>query len=211
MGKNGGNSWLNAVKKAFRSPMKENEKRSIRRREENEQEDEEKVNRQRLPTLQCIQLYICVLVFVTSCCTEICGGFLQKRGKRMWIFRKPSGTQETTIQHNEAKNFRTSANTSMTVGAETLPKNPMPRATDDKQRQAIAVAMATTAAAEAAVATAQAAVEIIRLTGPSILGRKHLAAIAIQTAFRGYLVKSFLALLIQRLVCLVAVFRFSFT
>lgn len=44
MGKNGGNSWLNAVKKAFRSPSKDSEKRSSRRREENEQEDEEKVN-----------------------------------------------------------------------------------------------------------------------------------------------------------------------
>ncbi|KAF7147651.1 hypothetical protein RHSIM_Rhsim03G0214400 [Rhododendron simsii] len=95
-----------------------------------------------------------------------------------------AGTHETAIQHNEAKNFRTSTNASMTISAETLPK-----ATDDKQRRAIAVALATTAAAEAAVATAQAAVEIIRLTGPSILARKHFAAIAIQTAFRGYLAR----------------------
>jgi hypothetical protein len=43
MGKTGGSSWLNAVKRAFRSPSKENEKRSSRRREENEQEEEEKV------------------------------------------------------------------------------------------------------------------------------------------------------------------------
>lgn len=153
MGKNGGNSWLNAVKKAFRSPSKDSEKRSSRRREENEQEDEEK-----------------------------------KRGKRKWIFRKPL-VHETTIQHNEEKNFRTSGDTSVTSGAETLPKNTVPKATDDKQRRAIAVAMATTAAAEAAVATAQAAVEIIRLTGPSILVRTHFAAITIQTAFRGYLAR----------------------
>ena len=44
MGKIGGSSWLSVVKRAFRSPTKENsEKRSSRRREENEQEEEEKV------------------------------------------------------------------------------------------------------------------------------------------------------------------------
>lgn len=44
MGKMGGNSWLTAVKKAFRSPTKENEKRSCRRREDSEQEEEEKAS-----------------------------------------------------------------------------------------------------------------------------------------------------------------------
>ncbi|KAG7980428.1 hypothetical protein I3843_05G182000 [Carya illinoinensis] len=43
MGKKiGGSSWLTAVKRAFRSPTKDNEKRSSRRREENEQEEEER-------------------------------------------------------------------------------------------------------------------------------------------------------------------------
>ncbi|GMJ13620.1 IQ-domain 17 [Hibiscus trionum] len=42
MGKIGGNSWLTAVKKAFRSPTKENQKRSSRRREDNEHEEEDK-------------------------------------------------------------------------------------------------------------------------------------------------------------------------
>lgn len=137
----------------------------------------------------CIRI-ICLCIFLITRCNEICCWFLQKRGKRKWIFRKPL-VQETMIQHNEEKNFRTSGDTSVTSGAETLPKNTVPKATDDKQRRAIAVAMATTAAAEAAVATAQAAVEIIRLTGPSILVRTHFAAITIQTAFRGYLVISF--------------------
>ncbi|KAG8381072.1 hypothetical protein BUALT_Bualt06G0084000 [Buddleja alternifolia] len=41
MGKNYGNSWLNAVKKAFRSPnSNDHDKRSNRRREENEQEQD---------------------------------------------------------------------------------------------------------------------------------------------------------------------------
>ncbi|KAG5233657.1 hypothetical protein OIU77_001029 [Salix suchowensis] len=42
MGKIGGGSWLSAVKRAFRSPSKENDKRSSRRREDHEQEEEEK-------------------------------------------------------------------------------------------------------------------------------------------------------------------------
>lgn len=50
------------------------------------------------------------------------------------------------------------------------------------------MAMATTAAAQAAVATAQAAVEVVRLTRPTLFVKQHFAAIAIQTAFRGYLV-----------------------
>ncbi|KAK3042853.1 hypothetical protein RJ639_001126, partial [Escallonia herrerae] len=37
----GGSSWLNAVKKAFRSPTKDNSKRSSRSQEEHEQEEEE--------------------------------------------------------------------------------------------------------------------------------------------------------------------------
>ena len=43
MGKKGGTSWLTAVKRAFRSPSKENDKKSSKRREEQEVEDEEKV------------------------------------------------------------------------------------------------------------------------------------------------------------------------
>ncbi|KAK8486286.1 hypothetical protein V6N13_108891 [Hibiscus sabdariffa] len=127
MGKIGGNSWLTAVKKAFRSPTKQNAKKSCRR-EDGEQEEEDK-----------------------------------KRGKRRWIFKKPAH-QETVIQHGEASTVTTTAN-------------------------AIAVAIATTAAAQAAVATAQAAVEVVRLTRPCVLFREHVAAIVIQTAFRGYLAR----------------------
>lgn len=41
MGKTGGSSWLGLMKKAFRSPVKDNDMRSSRRREEAEQEEEE--------------------------------------------------------------------------------------------------------------------------------------------------------------------------
>lgn len=58
-----------------------------------------------------------------------------------------------------------------------------------EQRHAIAVAVAKAAEAEAAVATAQAALQDARLTKPSYGRKHHFAAIVIQTAFRGYLVR----------------------
>jgi hypothetical protein len=65
-----------------------------------------------------------------------------------------------------------------------------------QSKHAMAVAAATAAAADAAVAAAQAAVEVVRLTsqGPGFaggldpLGRVG-AAVKIQTAFRGFLVR----------------------
>ncbi|XVF12752.1 hypothetical protein REPUB_Repub08aG0146500 [Reevesia pubescens] len=154
MGKIGGNSWLTAVKKAFRSPTKENEKRSCRRREDSEQEEEDQ----------------------------------KKRGKRRWIFKKTS-YQETVIQHSEARTIITAANAKAIYNSETSALNTTPKAAEAEQRHAIAVAIATTAAAHAAVATAQAAVEVVRLTRPTIFVREHFAAIVIQTAFRGYLAR----------------------
>lgn len=75
----------------------------------------------------------------------------------------------------------------------------------DANKHAIAVAAATAAVAEAALAAAQAAAEVVRLTsggtinggrcGPTTYGRdtrKEWAAVVIQSAFRAYLVCSFL-------------------
>ncbi|KAK6948010.1 protein of unknown function DUF4005 [Dillenia turbinata] len=42
MGKKGGTSWLTVVKRAFRSPTKDSEKKNTRRREDQDHEDEEK-------------------------------------------------------------------------------------------------------------------------------------------------------------------------
>ncbi|XAR52156.1 hypothetical protein NMG60_11020079 [Bertholletia excelsa] len=108
----------------------------------------------------------------------------QKQGKRKWIFQRAQ-SQETTIHHNEAKNFTTTDNTSV----RTLPANSVVEVIDAEHRRAMAVAMATRAAAEAAVTTVQAAVEVIRLTRPTLLVGEHYAAIAIQAAFRGYLAR----------------------
>lgn len=61
---------------------------------------------------------------------------------------------------------------------------------NEESKHAIAVAAATAAAADAAVAAAQAAAEVVRLTnrGRGSGGREKLAAVRIQTFFRGYLV-----------------------
>lgn len=170
MGKKGGSSWLTAVKRAFRSPNKDSEKRNSRRGEEqgnhdNGEEEEEKVRLLKL-------IYFVDLISLhnqTNVMSMLLCGFEQKREKRRWIFRKPSN-QETDTQKTQPK---------VTAGG-TI-----------EQRHAIAMAVATAAAAEAAVATAQAAVEVARLTGlPPHRPREHFAAIVIQTAFRGYLVNN---------------------
>lgn len=63
----------------------------------------------------------------------------------------------------------------------------------EQSKHAIAVAAATAAAADAAVAAAQAAAAVVRLTshGRDTMfggGHQRLAAVKIQTVFRGYLV-----------------------
>lgn len=62
---------------------------------------------------------------------------------------------------------------------------------NEQNKQAISLAFATAVAAGAAVAAAQAAAEVVRLTSMPHYPAKsmeELAAIKIQTAFRGYLV-----------------------
>lgn len=64
-------------------------------------------------------------------------------------------------------------------------------AENEQNRHAYSVAIATAVAAEAAVAAAHAAAEVVRLTAAAQnLGKtkEELAAIKIQTAFRGYMV-----------------------
>ncbi|KAL0376180.1 UNVERIFIED_CONTAM: protein IQ-DOMAIN 1 [Sesamum calycinum] len=63
---------------------------------------------------------------------------------------------------------------------------------DEQTKHAYSVAVATAAAAEAAVAAAQAAAEVVRLTTVTQFvgkSKEEVAAIRIQTAFRGYLAR----------------------
>ena len=67
----------------------------------------------------------------------------------------------------------------------------MTEAENEQNKHAYSVALATAVAAEAAVAAAKAAAEIVRLTAAahySGKSKEEIAAIKIQTAFRGYMV-----------------------
>ena len=92
MRKIGGNSWLNAVKKAFRSPTKDNEKRSSRRREENEQEEEKVTNTNNLAPKK----YFCVLFAVMKIVVGFCRR--EERGDfspvNLWFRRRRYSTMK---------------------------------------------------------------------------------------------------------------------
>lgn len=79
-------------------------------------------------------------------------------------------------------------------------------AENEQSKHAYSVAIATAVAAEAAVAAAQAAVEVVRLTTiPRYSGKskEEIAAIKIQTAFRGYMVSDLTFTFLQELLTLI--------
>lgn len=83
---------------------------------------------------------------------------------------------------------------------------------NEQSKHAYSVALASAVAAEAAVAAAQAAAEVLRLTRvPYYAGKskEEIAAITIQTAFRGYLVYLF-TLFPQIILASVAYMHFLF-
>nr|DAD18040.1 TPA_asm: hypothetical protein HUJ06_019503 [Nelumbo nucifera] len=166
MGKKAGTSWLTVVKRAFRSPTKENEKRSGRRREDHDQEEEEKKREKRRWIFRKPSTHESI---IHQCEAKTAASTPTKPTSTTTAAAVPSITTTTTP---------TTMNPAVSAAAAAA-----------EQRHAIAVAVATAAAAEAAVATAQAAVEVVRLTRPSNFVREHCAAIVIQTAFRGYLAR----------------------
>lgn len=85
--------------------------------------------------------------------------------------------------------------TTLAVPASTLPSAPvglkLTETENEQSKHVYSVALATAAAAEAAVAAAQAAAEVFRLTAVARYpgkSKEEIAAIKIQTAFRGCLV-----------------------
>ncbi|GMH00376.1 hypothetical protein Nepgr_002215 [Nepenthes gracilis] len=159
MGKNGGTSWLTAVKRAFRSPTKDTEKnRNCRRKEDHGREEESDKKREKRRW-----------IFRKAANQDAAAGatvVAQQSPQKRVDAAAPSCGRELTNDVPAAAS-----------------------ASAAQQRHAIALAVATAAAAEAAVATAQASLEVVRLTRPSHNAREVYAAKVIQTAFRGYLAR----------------------
>ncbi|XP_078446612.1 protein IQ-DOMAIN 11-like [Wolffia australiana] len=97
----------------------------------------------------------------------------KKEKRRRWVFGK--------MRHRQA----------ITLPPVPSSKRSLREVEEEQSKRAMAVAVATAAAAEAAVAAAQAAAVVVRLTGASSTFRQTrvMAAIKIQTAFRGYLAR----------------------
>uniref|UniRef100_A0A0E0LQL8 DUF4005 domain-containing protein n=1 Tax=Oryza punctata TaxID=4537 RepID=A0A0E0LQL8_ORYPU len=168
MGKKGGatSSWLTAVKRAFRSPSKDDTPTNNKAARLRHDTDDDKVATA-ATFLQTPSLLRSLLSLSLSR-----RAFQGKRERRRWLFRKSSSPAPSPALPQQQEQQSTAA------------------AVTEEQRHAIALAVATAATAEAAVATAQAAAEVVRLTRPnSSFVREHYAAIVIQTAFRGYLAR----------------------
>lgn len=124
-------------------------------------------------------------------------GFMQKREKRRWIFRK-TVNQETVTQQTPTKETTAVDGISSSSGAGLVDQA---TAAVEEKRHAMAVDVAAAAAAEAARASAQAAAEVARLIRPPTFSAREIyAAIVIQTAFRGYLVSKS----VEELNCLIS-------
>ncbi|XP_068636510.1 protein IQ-DOMAIN 3-like [Aristolochia californica] len=104
-----------------------------------------------------------------------------KKSKKKWAFGK-------------SKNSNSCSSSLETVSVPPVPTEEvkLTEAENEQNKHAYSVALATAAAAEAAVAAAQAAAEVVRLTTVtrySGKSKEEVAAIKIQTAFRGYLAR----------------------
>ncbi|KAK8450751.1 hypothetical protein SEVIR_6G086100v4 [Setaria viridis] len=162
MGKKGASSWLTAVKRAFRSPSKDADSTSPARKASRLRDD-------------------------APAPAADADDDKGKRERRRWLFRRSSSPSPSPAPPPAPDHPHPHTRPHSQPGAAAP-------AVTDEQRHAIALAVATAATAEAAVATAQAAAEVVRLTRPGTnhgggFVREHYAAVAIQTAFRGYLAR----------------------
>lgn len=126
------------------------------------------------------------------------GTHSSSKEKRRWSFSSRSSSKQTTPSQSQSQSQSQ---------PQSLPQATKPDASYeanlDANKHAIAVAAATAAVAEAALAAAHAAAEVVRLTstggrgggvaappGAHVRWQHELAAVRIQSAFRGYLVSN---------------------
>ncbi|GAB2222749.1 hypothetical protein Droror1_Dr00016873 [Drosera rotundifolia] len=106
-----------------------------------------------------------------------------QKSKKRWFGKHKSG---------EAASLSNEAVEAVAVPTEIIDERKIVEEENEQNEHAYTVALATTAAAEAAVAAVQAAAEVVRLTTISRFtgkSKEEVAAIKIQTAFRGYLAR----------------------
>lgn len=111
------------------------------------------------------------------------GGGDERREKKRWSFKSGRDSADNAAEPPQVPRSASADN------AAWLRPLPLYSETErDQNKHAIAVAAATAAAADAAVAAAQAAVAVVRLTSQGRGTIERIAAVRIQTTFRGYLV-----------------------
>ncbi|XP_020086241.1 protein IQ-DOMAIN 14-like isoform X2 [Ananas comosus] len=119
--------------------------------------------------------------------------------KKSWLdqLKKFFGSDSKAKQEKKGRRIRWLFGRLMSKNSPPLPPPPLEKeseirkAEEEQSKHALAVAVATAAAAEAAVAAAQAAAQVVRLTGDrsSYNWSREIAAIKIQSAFRGFLAR----------------------
>ncbi|PPS15859.1 hypothetical protein GOBAR_AA04713 [Gossypium barbadense] len=123
-----------------------------------------------------------------------------KKGGWLSIVKKALSPESKKSQHQTPKPKKKWFGKSKDLSPVSVPEETevitedakLKEAENEQSKHAYSVALATAVAAEAAVAAAQAAAEVVRLTSqPRHLGKskEEIAAIRIQTAFRGYLAR----------------------
>lgn len=165
MGKKG--NWFSAVKKAL-SPEPKEKKDKV------------------------FELYFLFLVIFLLICLFVVGFDIEKsyfplnqishKSKRKWFGKHKSSDPVSSFTENAMP---------IPAPAPAVEDVKLTEAENEQSKHAYSVALATAVAAEAAVAAAQAAAEVVRLTAATRFSgksREEVAAIKIQTAFRGFMV-----------------------
>ncbi|TVU36716.1 hypothetical protein EJB05_18661 [Eragrostis curvula] len=122
----------------------------------------------------------------------------KSKSRRKWPFGKSKSSDPSTSETAPVAPLPPAPSTQPTRPHSQEIKDVKPVETDSEQnKHAYSVALASAVAAEAAAVAAQAAAEVVRLTAVTTMttskmpvsSRDELAAIKIQTAFRGYLAR----------------------